>query len=196
MVREYFELHGFLVRQLSKFQRTSSRKKTTALAEEEIDLLVYNPQWMREREADFQIFASELPYVQRAVVAVKAWHTKPRFTAKMLKNNAEMFKFLEKNVLKQAEDLFRNAADEIEKEADLRKILVVPGLPATGNHRNQVIDLLKENGVDGVITFPSMLRDMVRKVEINRNYIKSDALQFLRLLKAYDMVNDQKTFNF
>ena len=37
IVREYFELHGFLVRQVRKYQVQSRRK----VAEEEIDLIVY-----------------------------------------------------------------------------------------------------------------------------------------------------------
>ena len=50
IVREYFELHGFLVRQLRKYQVQSRRK----LAEEEIDLIVYNPTYLRtERDPDF-----------------------------------------------------------------------------------------------------------------------------------------------
>ena len=38
IVREYFELHGFLVRQVRKYQVQARRK----VAEEEIDLLVKN----------------------------------------------------------------------------------------------------------------------------------------------------------
>jgi hypothetical protein len=50
IVREYFELHGFLVRQWRKYQ-TPPRKK---LPEEEIDLLVHNPMYTGgERAPDF-----------------------------------------------------------------------------------------------------------------------------------------------
>ncbi|MFR6032297.1 MAG: hypothetical protein ACLUKN_03405 [Bacilli bacterium] len=39
IVREYFEINGFLVRQFYKYQVQSRKKR----ADEEIDLVVYNP---------------------------------------------------------------------------------------------------------------------------------------------------------
>ena len=72
IVREYFEQSGFLVRQARKYQ-VQARRKT---GEEEVDLVVYNPAWQRgSRRPDFFLFASELAFVQKAVVAVKGWHT-------------------------------------------------------------------------------------------------------------------------
>ena len=92
IVREYFELHGFLVRQVRKYQVQSRRK----VAEEEIDLVVYNPTYAPgERDPNFLLFASELPYLHRAVVVVKAWHTTHKFTPNLLKSSSEILKFLE-----------------------------------------------------------------------------------------------------
>jgi AmmeMemoRadiSam system protein A len=64
IVREYFEQNGFFVRQARKYSVTA-RKKT---GEEEIDLLVSNPAWVRgSRAPDFFLFANELPFIQRAL---------------------------------------------------------------------------------------------------------------------------------
>ena len=53
---EYFELHGFLVRQLRKYL-VQSRPK---MAEEEIDLMVYNPAFsVGGRKPGFLLFSSE-----------------------------------------------------------------------------------------------------------------------------------------
>lgn len=187
IVREYFELHGFLVRQLRKYQ-VQSRKK---LAEEEIDLLVYNPSFVaRDREPNFLLFGTELPYVHRAVVVVKGWHTTLRFTPTMLKSSSEIFKFLEKNVLKTVEDVFQDEEAEAFSQKDIMKILVLPGLPTAEPHRSESIQLLRDRGVDGIISFRSMLFDIIQKVEVNRNYSKSEILQILRILKNYDLVKD------
>lgn len=186
IVREYFELHGFLVRQVRKYQVQSRRK----LAEEEIDLLVYNPGWVAgQRDPNFLLFASELPFIRRAVVGVKAWHSHARFTPKMLRSSSEIFKFLEKNVIQQVEALFADAGDG-ETEPDLLKILVLPGLPTVEPHRSECIQLLREKGVDGIISFRTMLLDIVQKVEVNRNYVKSERLQILKVLKNYDLLKD------
>jgi hypothetical protein len=188
IVREYFELHGFLVRQLRKYQ-VPARKK---LAEEEIDLLVYNPSFVAQgRAPNFLLFGTELPYIHRALVVVKAWHTTLRFTPAMLKSSSEIFKFLEKNVLKTVEDVFVDAEEEDAfGDREIMKILVLPGLPTAEPHRSESIQLLRDRGVDGIISFRSMLMDIIQKVETNRNYSKSDTLQILRVLKNYDLVKD------
>lgn len=187
IVREYFELHGFLVRQLRKYQ-VQSRKK---LAEEEIDLLVYNPGFVAQgRAPNFLLFASELPYVHRAVVVVKAWHTTLRFTPTMLKSSSEILKFLEKNVLKTVDQAFVDDEEEPFPQKDVLKILVLPGLPTAEPHRSESIQLLRDRGVDGIISFRSMLLDIMQKVEVNRNYSKSEILQILRILKNYDLVKE------
>ena len=174
------------MRQVRKYQ-VQSRKK---LAEEEIDLIVYNPSCVKEEgRPEFLIFSSELPFVQRAVVVVKGWHTTLRFTPAMLKNSSEVLRFLEKNVLKKAEDLFGENKEEYE-DGGLLKILVLPGLPTSDPHRTESIHLLREHGVDGIISFRSMLQDILAKVETNLNYQKSETLQILRILKNYDMIKD------
>lgn len=184
IVREYFEQNGFLVRQLRKY-RVQSRKKRR---DEEIDLLVFNPSYSpRSRRPDFMLFSSELRYIHRAVVVVKGWHTL-RFTPSMLRSSPEIFRFLEKQVVKQISALFRSASKG--DEDDLLKILVLPGLPTENPYREQSMELLKEKGVDGIISFRSMLLDILARVEINQNYQKSDILQVLRIMKNYGLLSD------
>jgi hypothetical protein len=185
IVREYFEQNGFLVRQARKYQVQSRRKA----AEEEIDLLVYNPAWQPgTRRPDFFLFGSELPYVEKAIVAVKGWHTGV-FTPGMLKSSPEIFSFLQQKVMKEAERFFPPRPAEVPGEPPLR-ILVLPSLPTTEPFRTQSVTLLKEHGVDAIVSFRAMLMDLLDKVEINQNYSKSDTLQVLRLLKNYDLIKD------
>ena len=184
IVREYFEQNGFLVRQARKYQVQSRRK----VAEEEIDLIVFNPAWQRGvRKPDFFLFSSELPYVQKAIVAVKGWHSGV-FTPNMLKSSPEIFRFLEENVLKQASRLF--PAESGEEGGAPTKILVLPSLPTAEPFRSQSVELLKERGVDAIISFRAMLIDLLDKIEINQNYSKSDTLQVMRILKNYDLIKD------
>lgn len=185
IVREYFEQNGFLVRQARKYQVQSRRK----IAEEEIDLIVFNPAWQRaSRKPDFFLFSSELPYVQKAIVAVKGWHTGV-FSPATLKSSPEIFRFLEENVLKQASRLFPpDAADEAGSPPT--KILVLPSIPTAEPFRSQSVELLKGRGVDAIISFRAMLLDLLDKIEINQSYTKSDTLQVMRILKNYDLLKD------
>lgn len=182
IVREYFEQNGFFVRQARKYS-VSARKKTS---EEEIDLLVSNPTWQRgSRRPDFFLFSSELPFVQRAVISVKPWHTNV-FSPQVLKTSPEIFRFLEDNVLKEATRLFPSTAGE----GELTKILVLPALPTAEPFRTQSVELLKERGVDAIISFRAMLLDLLEKIESNQNYSKSDTLQVMRILKNYDLLKN------
>src|SRR5690606_24338244 len=185
IVREYFEQNGFLVRQMRKYQ-VQARRTTS---DEGIDLLVYNPAWRRgSRKPDFFLLSTELPFIHRAVVAVKPWHTDV-FSPGILKSSPEIFRFLEENVLKEATRFFPPDSGG-EADGDLTKILVLPGLPTAEPFRSQSVEMLKERGVDGIISFRSMLLDLIEKVEVNRSYRKSDTLQVIRILKNYDLIKD------
>jgi hypothetical protein len=186
IVREYFEQNGFLVRQVRKYQ-VQARRKT---GDEEVDLIVYNPAYVRSaRKPDFFLFANELAYIHRAIVVVKGWHT-GRFTPNMLKSSPEIFRFLEENVLKEVTRFFPVDAEEPGNASDVTKILVLPSLPVAEPFRSQSVTMLKEHGVDAIISFRSMLLDIIERVEINKSYGKSDTLQVIRILKNYDLLKD------
>ncbi|HUG12661.1 MAG TPA: hypothetical protein VMM36_16725 [Opitutaceae bacterium] len=185
IVREYFEQNGFFVRQVRKYQ-VQARRKTD---DEEIDLLVFNPSWQKTRsKPDFFLFANELPKINRAVIAVKAWHT-GRFTPATLKNNPEIFRFLKEDVIKEVERSLPVDPSE-HGGGELLKILVLPGLPAAEPFKSESVRMLKEKGVDAIISFRSILVDLIAKVESNKSYKKSDTLQVLRILKNYDLLRD------
>jgi len=185
IVREYFEQAGFFVRQARKYALSAKR----GAGEEVIDLLVFNPAWQRgSRKPEFFLFPTELPFVQRAVVSIKGWHAAGRFTPSTLRNQPEIFRFLEQNVLKEASRFFPEASDDTKET--LTKILVLPGLPTAEPFRSQAVAMLKEAGVDAVISFRAMLLDLIERVELNRNYGKSDTLQLIRILKNYDLLVD------
>ena len=76
------------------------------------------------------------------------------------------------------------------REYELLFDLVRRGLPTVEPFRSQSVALLKEKGVDAIISFRAVLQDLIQKVEANRNYRKSDTLQVIRILKNYDLLKD------
>lgn len=178
ITREYFESLGFMVRQPRKFQ-VASRPK---LAEEEIDLLVWNPLARDHRISEDMLWSSdELRHVQRAIVAVRGWHTE-RFSPAVLEQTPEIFRLSEDYVLQKAEEMLGHGP--------VAKILCLADLPATRELRDNALKLLKEKGIDGVLLFPLMLLELAAYVDPNKNYEKSDLLQMLRILKAYNLLRD------
>ncbi len=177
IVREYFELHGFFVRQQRKYVAPTRRE------DEEIDFFVLNPHPVAsDKPIPFVLGSSEVPAIGRAVVVVKGWHTES-FSTAVLANAPEIFRFVEPPVFQRAAKAFGGGGPPT-------KILVVPALPQASDARAQSIGLLKDKGVDAVIPFHTMLADLIDQIEVNRNYQKSDLLQIIRILKNYDFFKD------
>lgn len=177
IVREYFEHHEFLVREHHKYITTARRE------EDDIDFFVLNPRPKpRPAELPFVLAPPDLDFIERAIVAVKGWHTET-FSTAVLGHAPEIFRFVEPRV-------FQQAAREFGQGGPLLKILVVPALPQSQHGREQSITLLRSKGVDAVIPFRTMLADLVAGIKVNRNYQKSDLLQIIRILKNYDFLKE------
>lgn len=177
MVREYFELHGFLVRQSRKYQAREKKEK------DGIDFFVWNP---RPREGSeplpFILTSAALPGVARAVVVVRGWHSES-FGPALLEGAPAMFRFVEPAI-------FQEAARHFSPEVPPLKILIVPALAQTAKAREQTLALLRAKGVDAVIPFRTLLADLIAATEVNRNYDKSDLLQIIRVFKTYEFFKD------
>ena len=172
IVREYFELHGFLVRQQRKFVAQSKDE------DEQIDFFVLNPRQSAQAELPFVISSEHLDQLHRAVVVVRGWHSE-KFSAAVLENAPEIFRFLEP-------DSMRRLEAEFGAEKPFLKVLVVPALPSQADARAEAITYLQSKGVDAVIPFRGILADLIERIETNRNYTRSDLLQVLRILKNYE----------
>jgi hypothetical protein len=179
IVREYFELNGFLVRQFRKYVAPAVRD------DDDIDFLVLNPNpQSHSGDLPFLLSSNDVRSIERAVVVLKAWHTDV-FTPALLNNTPDFFRFLEKKT-------FQQAATVLGKNGRLIKIVAVPNLPQQSEAREQSVAILKSKGLDGAISFPTMLADLVNQVEPNRNYQKSDLLQLIRILKNYGFLKDSQ----
>jgi len=177
IVREYFELHEFLVRQPRKYISHTRRE------EDDIDFFVQNPRPLPAApERPFVLSSPDLRFVERAIVVVKGWHTET-FSSGVLSHAPAIFRFVEPKAL-------QKAARALGKDGSVLKILVVPALPQSDPAREESIALLRSKGVDAAIPFRTMLVDLVGHVAVNRNYQKSDLLQVLRILKNYDFFRE------
>ncbi|HWW01765.1 MAG TPA: hypothetical protein VNZ64_18850 [Candidatus Acidoferrum sp.] len=178
IVREYFELHEFLVRQHRKYV-APTRHET----DDDIDFFVLNPHPRLPAAAlPFVLSSADLAGIQRAIVVVKGWHTET-FSQARLASAPKIFRFVEPRVFQQALRAFATDGAPL-------KILVVPALPENAQARDQSVALLRSKGIDAVLPFHTMLADLIRNTEANRNYQKSDLLQIIRIFKNYDFFKE------
>lgn len=179
IVREFFELRGFLVSQPQKHKPAVQRKEPA----EDADLLAVNPTLSESQfPSRMEWVPDDLRGVARAIVGVRGWHT-DRFSSSVIRTAPEMFRFAEPKVIQ------RLAA---RLGGPVVRILCLSGLPASATLRKDTLKLLREKGVDGVILFRTLLTDLIERVDIKKNYEKSDLLQIVRLLKNYDLLRDDQ----
>jgi len=180
IVREYFESLGFLVGQPRKYAVPGRQKS----AEEEIDIVVYNPTVAAHRIPEKMIWeTADLASVERAVVGVRGWHTE-RFYASTFEQTPDILRFAEEASVQFAAGLLGSSS--------MAKILCLPRLPASGELKDNSIAVLRAKGIDGIVSFHTMLAELISHVDTNRNYEKSDVLQIIRLLKNYDFIKDSQ----
>lgn len=188
IISEYFEQNGFLVRPLRK-----ARSQTKKAVDEGLDLYVRNMVFREGgRDPNFLLFSSELRYLESAILCVHGWYGEKAVLASMT-SGADILKFLEANVLKKVEKWFSyDPAVSFGTKVLPKKILVAPVFPTQEPYRSQCIELLKEKGVDGIVSFKSMILDLIDHVDTKQIYEKSDLLQLLRVLKTFDLVKDSQ----
>lgn len=176
IVREFFEIQGFLVRQI--------RKHVSPMPDEveESDFWIWHPGHASDGQRTTKSGLSQpLDAITSAFVFVKPWHTET-FTTGVIENDEDLTKRLSSTL--EAND----AETKSWLQHDPHKILIVSNLPKANAAREKSMALIKEKGFDVVLTFNQILSKLLDQVERNRNYQRSDLLQTLRLLKNYGLV--------
>lgn len=181
MVRDYLESLGFLTRQPRKYQVIARGKNP----DEEADWLAWNPGWKpgTERPAPGIWGVRELGRVKALSVAVKGWHT-DRFTPAMVAGTPELWRFA-------GGEAMAAAAGALGEERPA-PVLFLADLPPGREERAAAVEALTSRGVEGIVPFRTMLFDLLDRVDVKRNYVKSDAMQMLRILKAYGMTRPRQ----
>ena len=180
IIRSYFEMNHFLV----KILRDEDLEGNGGREKEDMGLIVFNinPSF-RVPPRQFVLRDENIPAIPRAMVEVKAWHSK-RFSPSVLFASLSSFRMFAESSLQLARKIF--------KTKDFRKILIVPQLPATKNSRDKSLDIFKRKGIDHILEFRVVLEFLIRKVKVTKDYADSDSLQMIRLLKNYDLLKEDQ----
>ena len=186
IAREYFETHGLLTRRMRR-SREAGRKKGAG----ESVLSLHNPSVEANApDLGFLLFSTDMARIRSALVAVVGWGT-PGFSPTSLRSGTALMKFLKGEVVGRLDDWFEVIPGGAEDSmGSFLRLVCLPGLPGTEKLRDQVIEMLRSAGVDGAFTTRAMLEHLLRQAQENRDYRGSLPLQFLRMLKVYEVVKD------
>jgi|GEM_PF-925642 len=174
LVREFLELHDFIVYPLKKTARWSKEK-------ERVDLLFINPRPLKS-SPPFLLQGNSLNGLRKGIVKILGWHTEV-FTPSLLQRSKEILQF--------AEEESKDSSKKFFPSSDFSRILVLSRLTRTPSLRKEAVRFLKEKGIDHILEFETILWYLIEKVEKNRNYY-SDILEILRILKQYRMLKKKQ----
>ena len=171
LLRHYFESQGFLVRQCLPHGAQGVES-----------LQVINPKNKSESGVGPILFSSELSKLSRALVWLPGWNAL-KITPLILKNTAELCKFIDKRLAER-----RNPA-EFEESDDI-KIIVVPTIPTEEPYRSETIALLKARGIASMLSLRSVLQDLIARMDPRE---PREGLQLLQILSNFDLLKTKTT---
>ncbi|MCM8772937.1 MAG: hypothetical protein NC926_06590 [Candidatus Omnitrophica bacterium] len=161
IVKEFFIINDFYVIVKDGILILKNTKKTTKEIEE------------------FVIEKEKINFIKQGILKVISWHTL-KFTPSVIK------KFLPEIIDMPDDKIYRNLIEE-----HYKKILVIPGLPSTPELKNESIKILKENRINHIILFPTIISGLIEKIN-ERTLYQSHTLEIIRILKFYKFLSEKK----
>lgn len=175
LVREFFELHGFSVRQTPN---TAPRSL--------VDIEVFNPAPDPGQSVDFMVFPNQLAGIRQARILARGWQAHQKYSLAQLSKSESILHFIESNLSKNPSPVFTEASQ------DSLNLLLLPSLPTREPARSRATDSLRREGVQGVLSFLSILRALVSRADRFPSAAASDTLRLIRVLKSFDLLKNQQ----
>ena len=178
LVRECLELHLFRVTTYWQHEDDGPR-----VAESAALLFVESRTPDMPAELPFLLRDSEFTRLSRAVIEVRAWHG-DRLYPSVVENNPILAHVTSAEVRALAEDVFQGAP--------YASVLVFSELPQSPKQQERALELLRDLGLDHAVEFPTVLQQMLARINAHGSYAPSATLQTLRLLKRYNLLRRQQ----
>lgn len=179
---DYFELNGFLVRKgwnNAEAEGVFPSLVVRNLKEDLEETMMFNFQW----------FSSDVMKTQRAVVCFVAEDLLLEGKT-ILKQDKRLFQSLKKVITAKQALKFPWEVKSL-KERDLqghKKLVLFPAIPTSDPQRSNLIDLLQKKEVDGVITFRTLLDNMIQQLDTLESPQLTSRLRQLKILKQMELI--------
>jgi hypothetical protein len=145
-------------------------------------LVVKNSKKIFKEIEEFIIEKEKINFINKAIVKPISWHTL-KFTPSVIKKfYEEIFEI----TFEKTNKILKNLDED-----NYKKIIVIPGLPATTSLRNESIKIMKEKGIGHVILFHTIISGLIEKIDARKLY-QSQTLEIIRILKFYKFFSNKK----
>lgn len=166
ILRHFFEVQGFMVRQCLPTNPSGIES-----------LQIVHPDAPKAQKLPPILFSTDIPKISKALVWIPSWQAQ-KITPAMLKDSQELMKFIDKRLAQ------RKMPADFDL-SDAPKIVVVPATPKEAGAREQTINLLKARNIDAMISFRSILLDLIARLDVRK---QTEGLQLLQILNNFDLL--------
>lgn len=182
LIRAYFEENGFWVRLHEFASEISKTKSHFPFFEIFRSTSVSSGQEMR-----FRLFTGDLARYDSSVFGLIDWQVSG-FSPDLLSNDVRLIKFFRKQIDNQKALWGGKDLKNLMKEDQLK--LIVPALPKSENKTKDLFELLRANGINGVLTMSSVLENLLRNVPGKPESRGNPTIHLLKLLKLYGLATE------
>lgn len=182
LIRAYFEENGFWVR-LHEFASEISKTKSHFPFFE----IFRSTSVSSDQEKRFRLFSGDLARYDSSVFGLIDWQVSG-FSPDLLSNDVRLIKFFRKQIDNQKALWGGKDLKNLMKEDQLK--LIVPALPKSENKTKDLFELLRANGINGVLTMSSVLENLLRNVPGKPESRGNPTIHLLKLLKLYGLATE------
>jgi hypothetical protein len=182
LIRAYFEENGFWVR-LHEFASEISKTKSHFPFFE----IFRSTSVSSDQEKRFRLFTGDLARYDSSVFGLIDWQVSG-FSPDLLSNYVRLIKFFRKQIDNQKALWGGKDLKNLMKEDQLK--LIVPALPKSENKTKDLFELLRANGINGVLTMSSVLENLLRNVPGKPESRGNPTIHLLKLLKLYGLATE------
>jgi hypothetical protein len=182
LIRAYFEENGFWVR-LHEFVSEISKTKSHFPFFE----IFRSTSVSSDQEKRFRLFTGDLARYDSSVFGLIDWQVSG-FSPDLLSNDVRLIKFFRKQIDNQKALWGGKDLKNLMKEDQLK--LIVPALPKSENKTKDLFELLRANGINGVLTMSSVLENLLRNVPGKPESRGNPTIHLLKLLKLYGLATE------
>ena len=182
LIRAYFEKNGFWVR-LHEFASEISKTKSHFPFFE----IFRSSNLSLVQEKRFRLFTGDLGRYESSLFGLIDWQVSG-FSPDLLSNDVRLLKFFRKQIDNQKALWVGENLKSLIKDDQLK--LIVPALPKSESKTKDLFELLKANGINGVLTMSSVLENLLRNVSGKPESRGNPTMHLLKLLKLYGLATE------